>query len=468
MKIIITTTSETIIELDVSEDLELENLKAQCEFELGIPTTNFILVWNNIELIDPKKSLRNYGIKNEDMILLVERTQQQQQSRQQGGAIPDFGFGNIPVPGAQSRGPGRAQTAPREQGDLEDPEVVRQLLLSHPHERAILKERNPDLSAALESDNAERFAEVFQIQQRERIAKERERIRLLNADPFDPKVQDSIAEEIRLKNIEQNMENAIEYMPETFGQVVMLYVNCIVNKHPIKAFVDSGAQMTIMSQECAVRCNIMRLVDTRWAGIAKGVGTQRILGRVHIGEIQIGSAVLPSSFSILENQPMDMLLGLDMLKRHQCIIDLKRNVLVIGTTGEEAPFLPESELPLCARANYAESPGMSPTRIESEDRMLAEALNRSVQDEASASSGASSSNRNHSANIGPGTSSARSKPEARGGAASGGPRTFPEDVIQKLMTYGFSRSQVIEELTRANGNYDQALAALFAKSFTMP
>ena len=35
------------------------------------------------------------------------------------------------------------------------------------------------------------------------------------------------------------------------------------------------------------------------------------------GQIQIGPVFFQSSFSILEDQPMDMLLGLDMLKRHQ-------------------------------------------------------------------------------------------------------------------------------------------------------
>ena len=34
-------------------------------------------------------------------------------------------------------------------------------------------------------------------------------------------------------------------------------------------------------------------------------------------QIQIEKDFLASSFSILEHQPMDMLLGLDMLKRHQ-------------------------------------------------------------------------------------------------------------------------------------------------------
>lgn len=54
----------------------------------------------------------------------------------------------------------------------------------------------------------------------------------------------------RQHNVEENMTIAMEEAPESFGQVVMLYINCIVNGYHVKAFVDSG----IVSYNFLPRC----------------------------------------------------------------------------------------------------------------------------------------------------------------------------------------------------------------------
>ena len=73
--------------------------------------------------------------------------------------------------------------------------------------------------------------------------------------------------------------------------------------------------MTTMSAECAKRCNILRLLDKRFSGMAQGVGTQKILGRVHLAQLQIEDVYLPVTFSIMPERSMQLLIGLDMLRR---------------------------------------------------------------------------------------------------------------------------------------------------------
>lgn len=89
------------------------------------------------------------------------------------------------------------------------------------------------------------------------------------------------------------MESAVENYPETFGTVTMLYVACEVNGFPVKAFVDSGAQITLMSLDCARRCNLERLIDKRFQGMAYGVGSQKIIGRIHQALLKFGDTALP-------------------------------------------------------------------------------------------------------------------------------------------------------------------------------
>jgi len=440
MQVTVTTLSGDVFPLEVPDDLELENFKAFCEAESQIQADQMIILFNGRPLLDDKKSLKDFGIKNGDMVVMEKISRQPQATpvaNPAGGAsggglqLPDFSKIRIPSsrPGtAGSAGPSTSRSA-RE----DDPNWIREMLKSNPDQLSLLKQNNPRLAEALET-SPEEFAKILKEQQQARLERERAKLRLATADPMDLEAQRLIAEEIANKNIEQNMEMAMEYSPESFGTVVMLYIDCMVNGHPIKAFVDSGAQATIMSQTAAERCNIMRLVDKRWAGIAKGVGTQKIIGRVHMAQIQIKDDFLTSSFSILEEQPMDMLLGLDMLKRHQCCIDLKRNALTIGSTGTETPFLTESELPECARLS-GRVDGKSASEME--DQQLAEALARSQTEQ--------KKNEPQNKDI---------MPEDK----------FSEADVQTLMAYGFPRDKCIEELRAQNGDVTQATAALFAKS----
>lgn len=99
-------------------------------------------------------------------------------------------------------------------------------------------------------------------------------------------------------------------------------------------------------------CRIERLLDKRFHGIVKGVGEGKILGRVHSAPIQVGHVVLPStSFTVIATSHTattdavtafpDLLLGLDVMRRHAMVIDLSQMVMIIQ--GDSIPFVTQNQ-----------------------------------------------------------------------------------------------------------------------------
>eukprot|EP00854_Cymbomonas_tetramitiformis_P006872 gene6872-8205_t len=329
MKLTVTTDDDKVMQLDMDTEEVVENLKAILEVETAVPLSNQRLVHNGKELVNASK-LGASGVQDGDLIMMIS--------------------------GGGAAAPAANPTALNADGSAVDPIAFQNAIKANPQTMMQLQAQNPALAQALQGTDIEALqshlrkmhaAQLAHKQQQER--QQREHLALLSADPMDMEAQAKIAEMIAQKNIDENYESAFEHTPEAFGRVTMLYVDMVVNGVPLKAFVDSGAQSTIMSASCAEKCGIMRLLDKRFAGVAKGVGTSKILGRIHQTPLEVGGKHLPVSITVLENQDMEFLFGLDLLKRHQCCIDLSENKLKIGSAGVAVPFLGEGDLPMHLR-----------------------------------------------------------------------------------------------------------------------
>lgn len=170
----------------------------------------------------------------------------------------------------------------------------------------------------------------------------------------DEEAKKFFSEKERKQLIDEQYYTIMNEYPESMTSVLMLYINVKINGIPVQAFVDSGAQTSVMSLRCAKRVGIDNLVDERFSAMMVGVGSAKSLGRIHLAPLSIEGNFFPLTLTVLNDEKglgdknMDFLLGLDMLKRHRCALDLIKGVLRFQGSGQqfvETPFLHEKDLP---------------------------------------------------------------------------------------------------------------------------
>lgn len=378
--------------LDVSSDMPLQDFFALVQFDCGFEEDKHELLHNMKPLrAGETKTMQEVGISDDELLVIRQKRT------------------------------GSTEQVPNEE---EYVERVRQELLHDASLRNQLFSQTPGIEEII--NDAQRFRErvgPFLMQGRNHKQAQnpfgipQNEYRELMSNPDDAKNQERITELINQQEIDEQMRNALEFTPEVFTPVHMLYINLEINGHPVKAFVDSGAQATIISTKLAQRTGLFRLIDKRFQGQARGVGTSNILGRIHTAQVKIETQYIPCSFTVLDTH-VDMLLGLDMLKRHQACIDLKNNVLKIA--GAETKFLSEAEIP----------------------KELEEALTGATEKKISSQ-----------------LPSENPRPVLEANPSS--TRQYPESTMNQLMSLGFSRNEVLKALNQANGNPDIAAALLF-------
>ena len=310
MKITVSTgedLGDRVLPMDVEANIPVEHVKAILEAETGVEVSDQMLVHNGKEVHERSgATLGDFGVVENDLLMLLSRKSMSQMQQQNTNTNP--------LQSRQTQGQGasagsvgslRSEAALRTDanGMPVDTNAFMDYVAGNQDLLVRIESQSPQLGHAIRTRNKALVEQIISQRTanlREEMKRKQAELELLQADPFDPQAQARIAKMIKQNNVDENLNTAMENSPELFGHIVMLYVNMEVNGVHLKAFIDSGAQSTIMSKKCAEKCNLQHLLDERWSGVAKGVGESKILGRVHQAPIKVGDKHIPCAITVLE------------------------------------------------------------------------------------------------------------------------------------------------------------------------
>ncbi|PWO00639.1 hypothetical protein FA09DRAFT_107943 [Tilletiopsis washingtonensis] len=334
-------------------------------------------------------------------------------------------------------------------------EMLRQQIIADPQLMAQLRSARPQLAEAVHGP-PERFLELLNAERQAAdaatLARQRAEMELAAADEFDIDAQRRIEEAIRQERVMENLESAMEYNPEAFGTVTMLYVDSEVNGVKASHNHEPGLCRALRHHAahrhalCGHRARRGHGQDPRPHPPSSGACSPARHGA--IADSWHSSSSATSSSSPSPSPGVDFLFGLDQLKRHQMSIDLAQNALICD--GRKIRFLSEHELP--ASATFGEEDAAA-TSSGAAAPAAAAAAGSSAAAPASSSAAALAPRAQA-----PPAPAAPAPPSAPAPAAGS---RWPAESVQQLRDLGATESQAIAMLDAAGGNVDAAASFLF-------
>ncbi|XP_077994136.1 nuclear receptor-interacting protein 3-like [Glandiceps talaboti] len=124
-----------------------------------------------------------------------------------------------------------------------------------------------------------------------------------------------------------------------------LMVKCQCNKEEFEALIDTGSRYTIVSSKRAGKCGLVESSNHSDVGMATAFPDARwkVKGQIEGAEINLGGCLIHCDLLVTDDDNMELLIGLDTLRISKAIVDLDRQVLIIGQ--QEIRLMSEKEIP---------------------------------------------------------------------------------------------------------------------------
>lgn len=142
------------------------------------------------------------------------------------------------------------------------------------------------------------------------------------------------------KNNESNNFALVDSLWNTAEEEIlpMLYsspsinIKIIIENREYIALIDTGATCNVLSKKIVKDCGLNDYLDTRYKGVARGIGTSKIEGVIPYLNIKIEDYECPCKFSVLDSENVDIILGQSFMMYYKVKMDFENRTLQISDT----------------------------------------------------------------------------------------------------------------------------------------